>query len=114
MAKPARQSSGDPEKSLLIKAVRYKDKDLQMPPNDRQLPDDQIKDLETWVQMGAPDPRTPSAMRAAQIQGGFGKAKKHWAFQPIIKPALPQAGRSATLGANAGRSVSSWPLSDKG
>ena len=49
---------GDPEKSLLIKAVRYTDKDLQMPPNDRQLAANQIRDLETWVKMGAPDPRT--------------------------------------------------------
>src|ERR1041384_2469691 len=30
---------GDLEKSLLIQAVHYKDKDLQMPPNDRTLPD---------------------------------------------------------------------------
>src|SRR6267378_676673 len=28
---------GDPEKSLLIKAVRYTDPDLQMPPKDKKL-----------------------------------------------------------------------------
>ena len=48
---------GDPEKSLLIKAVRYTDQDLQMPPKGQKLSDDQIADLEAWVKMGAPDPR---------------------------------------------------------
>src|SRR5437762_6416502 len=45
---------GDPEKSLLIKAVRYTDKDLQMPPKDKKLADRQIADLTAWVKMGAP------------------------------------------------------------
>ena len=49
---------GDPEKSLLIKAVRYTDPDLQMPPKGEKLSDQQIADLELWVKMGAPDPRT--------------------------------------------------------
>src|SRR5829696_1259048 len=33
---------GDPDKSLLIKAVRYTDKDLKMPPKDKRLSDEQI------------------------------------------------------------------------
>src|SRR5271163_2041432 len=44
---------GDPEKSLLIKAVRYKDADLKMPPKDQRLADNQIADLVSWVRMGA-------------------------------------------------------------
>ena len=56
---PARPSfPGDPEKSLLIKAVRYTDPDLQMPPKGEKLSDAQIDDLVAWVKMGAPDPRT--------------------------------------------------------
>ncbi|MGI8966446.1 MAG: c-type cytochrome domain-containing protein, partial [Limisphaerales bacterium] len=48
---------GDVEKSLLIKAVRYTDKDLQMPPEKAggKLSVAQIADLEAWVKMGAPD-----------------------------------------------------------
>src|SRR5580704_1105111 len=42
---------GDPEKSLLIKAVRYTDKDLQMPPKDKRLSDGKIADLVAWVKM---------------------------------------------------------------
>src|SRR5262249_20649127 len=47
--------AGDPEKSLLIRAIRYTDEDLQMPPKSR-LPQEQIRDLTTWVKMGAPGP----------------------------------------------------------
>src|SRR5437899_9417434 len=45
---------GEPEKSLLIKAVRYTDKELQMPPKDKKLSDRQIADLRIWIQMGVP------------------------------------------------------------
>src|SRR3954466_7844888 len=42
-----------PDKSLLLKAISYKDEDLQMPPKE-QLPADQVALLTQWVQMGAP------------------------------------------------------------
>jgi mono/diheme cytochrome c family protein len=84
---------GDPEKSLLIKAVRYTDADLQMPPKGDKLSDEQINDLVTWVKMGAPDPRVGSAVAKSP-----GKGKDHWSFQPVTKPAVPQVqdkGRAA-------------------
>src|SRR5207247_3541400 len=64
---------GQPDKSLLIKAVRYTNSDLQMPPKNKKLSAEQIADLETWVKIGAPDPRgnLPVAKGAA--------AKDHWA-----------------------------------
>ena len=46
---------GDPEKSLLIGAVRHLDEDLQMPPK-KKLPETQIALLTEWVKMGAPYP----------------------------------------------------------
>src|SRR5256885_6796942 len=45
---------GAPEASLLVKAVRYTDPDLQMPPKNKKLPAEQIALLETWVKMAAP------------------------------------------------------------
>jgi hypothetical protein len=75
-----------PEKSLLIKAVSYTDPDLQMPPKDHKLPDDQIASLRAWVKMGAPDPRTSEASHVSQ---SFEAARKHWAFQPISEPPVP-------------------------
>src|SRR6476660_9655532 len=46
---------GEPEKSLLIEAVRYGNADLQMPPK-KQLSAQQVEDLATWIRMGAPYP----------------------------------------------------------
>src|SRR5882757_734501 len=43
---------GKPDESLLIKAVRYLDPDLSMPPK-KKLSQKQIDDLTKWVQMGA-------------------------------------------------------------
>ena len=77
---------GSPEKSLLITAVRYVDPDLKMPPKNKKLSDAQIADLRTWVKMGAPDPRG-TAVASGKNHGG--DAKKHWAFQPVKRPAPP-------------------------
>jgi mono/diheme cytochrome c family protein len=76
---------GDPEKSLVIKAVRYTDSDLQMPPKGKKLSDSQIADLEAWVKMGAPDPRTAGAVAKTAADG-----KNHWAWKPVKKPAPPE------------------------
>ena len=77
---------GDPEKSLLIKAVRYTDPDLQMPPKGKKLSDDQIADLVTWVKMGAPDPRVATTAQKNWADSN----KKHWAWQPLKKSAVPE------------------------
>jgi len=68
---------GNPDQSLLIKAIRYTDPDLQMPPKDKKLTDQQISDLTAWVKMGAPDPRTGSTGPKNDPNA------KHWAWQPV-------------------------------
>ena len=80
---------GNPDKSRLILAVRYKDKDLQMPPSDKKLPDNVIADLEQWVRMGAPDPRTEAVTAKAMYAVDLEKAKQHWAYKPVVKPPVP-------------------------
>jgi cytochrome c553 len=83
---------GNPDKSLLIKAISYKDPDLQMPPKGEKLTDQQIADLTAWVKMGAPDPRTGPAN--AKYKGGTDVARQHWAFQAPQKhepPAVKKA-----------------------
>jgi hypothetical protein len=72
---------GDPEKSLFIKAVRYHDKNFQMPPDGR-LADEEIAVLEEWVRMGAPDPRD-GRPAPTQIEELLARAADHWAFQPL-------------------------------
>jgi hypothetical protein len=80
--------AGDPDKSLLIKAVRYADEDLQMPPKGKKLSPEKIAALEAWVKMGAPDPRT-NAPGATKVESIAEKSKTHWAFQPVREPAVP-------------------------
>ncbi len=82
---------GQPDKSLLIKAVQYQDKDLQMPPNDKKLSDAQIADLIAWVKLGAPDPRTAGVSADHVYKLDMEKGKKHWAFQPVKSPPVPAA-----------------------
>jgi cytochrome c553 len=82
---------GDPDKSLLIKAIRYADPDLQMPPKDKKLSDPQIEDLVAWVKMGAPDPRVATLAQKEWSDS----SKKHWAWQPVKKPVVPEVKDSA-------------------
>lgn len=81
--------AGDPERSLLIEVVRYANEDLQMPPKDKggKLSPDQIAILEEWVRMGAPDPRVDSSATSPMDMDA---ARRHWAFQPVLKPATPE------------------------
>jgi hypothetical protein len=81
---------GKPEESLLVKAIRYTDKDLQMPPADKKLPDNLITDLVEWIRIGAPDPRTEATGAKAMYAADLEKAKKHWAYKAVVKPAVPQ------------------------
>jgi hypothetical protein len=86
---------GKPDESLLIQALRYTDEDLRMPPEEHggKLSERQIADFTEWVQRGAPDPRAPLITADGKSYGGVGK--KHWAFQPLHKPAVPSVRNAA-------------------
>jgi len=76
---------GDPDASLLIRAVRYQGP--KMPPSG-QLSEAAINDLVKWVEMGAPDPRdlkTTTAASTIDVE----KGRKYWAFQMPVKAAPP-------------------------
>ncbi|MEI6232389.1 MAG: DUF1553 domain-containing protein [Planctomycetota bacterium] len=78
---------GKPDESLLIKAVRYTDKDLTMPPEKKgKLPDAEIAILIDWITRGAPSPHDAPAQDMTLLPG----VKTHWSFQPLIKPAVPK------------------------
>ncbi|MCI0461933.1 MAG: DUF1553 domain-containing protein [Gemmataceae bacterium] len=78
---------GKPEDSLLIKAIRYHDPDLRMPPKGK-LPPAVVSDFEKWVAMGAPDPRTGNA-KVAWKELDLEAGRKFWAFQPPRASPLP-------------------------
>ncbi|NBS98305.1 MAG: hypothetical protein EBT08_19485, partial [Betaproteobacteria bacterium] len=85
---------GRPDQSRLIEAVRYKNQDLQMPPKS-PLSGEQIQDLEKWVAMGAPDPRTPVAQAPSNKRViDLVEGRKFWAFQPMAHPAPPSVVRT--------------------
>ena len=79
---------GDPDQSLFITAIRYTDRDLQMPEK-KKLPAEEIAVLEQWVKMGAPDPRGGGAAVKKQTGLSIEEGKKFWSYQPVRKPALP-------------------------
>ncbi|MDP6557981.1 MAG: PSD1 and planctomycete cytochrome C domain-containing protein [Pirellulaceae bacterium] len=78
---------GDPSTSLLIRAVKYEDEELQMPPSDEggKLSVRQVDDLSAWIRQGAFDPRTGDDVARSVDE----TAKNHWAFQPISPPHVP-------------------------
>src|SRR5262245_29853684 len=86
---------GKPAESLLLKSLR-RDGDLKMPPKN-PLPAGAIADIEKWIAMGAPDPRTGgTAYKRLSLE----EAKSFWSLVPVRKPAAPKAARNA------------WPRTD--
>jgi len=74
---------GDPDRSLLIRSVRWADEELRMPPK-KKLAAKEIAILEAWVRRGAPAPFEP-VVRPEGTPAG-----RHWAFQLPREPALPE------------------------
>ncbi len=75
---------GNPQRSLLMQALRYGEDSFQMPPSGK-LPANVIADFETWIKMGAPDPRDKPSTESPSAE----LAKQHWAFQPPRLMAVP-------------------------
>src|SRR5258706_14318419 len=83
---------GDPDKSLLIQAVRQTDEKLKMPMVSK-LKNEEIEILTEWVKAGAKWPEAPTlAKSAAPAASGFtisADARKFWSFQPLRTPKPP-------------------------
>ena len=79
---------GDPEASLLIRAVRHTNKNLEMPFGGEKLLDREIADLAAWVKMGAPWPEAAGLTAAAHMQIGP-EARDYWAFRPLVESSIP-------------------------
>ncbi len=82
---------GHPDRSRLIKAVKYDNADSQMPPAGK-LSTPEIETLITWVARGAyfpptkaDEPTAPTKAKSIDIAAG----KKHWAFQPLVSTTPP-------------------------
>ncbi len=81
---------GDPDKSLLVRAIRYDDEALQMPPDeDKRLSPDEVRDFEEWVRRGAPDPREGAPEAPAITGRDPAEIRNAWPFRPPVRPPLP-------------------------
>src|SRR6476659_10214420 len=65
--------SGQPDSSLLLRAIRYQDKTLKMPPG-KSLAAEIVADFETWIRGGAPMP--------ADAMPHSGVSRNFWSLRP--------------------------------
>jgi hypothetical protein len=91
---------GDPEKSLLIQALRQTHPDIKMPPKEK-LPADQIQALAAWIKDGAPWVEAAAAAPSGRIGDAWsdprnpivrifgGKRLDLWSLKKISRPAAP-------------------------
>ena len=80
---------GDVEASLLVRAVKYDDDVLRMPPKGK-LPETSVSALVQWVREGAVGPHATEHAVATKSPGiDFESARAHWAYQPLREPAIP-------------------------
>ena len=76
---------GDPDKSLLMRAVRHAEGVKKMPRTGPKLLDPQIAALAEWIRMGAPWPAAaPAAAAAPRAEKAItAEHRAFWSFQPI-------------------------------
>ncbi|MEM6468615.1 MAG: DUF1553 domain-containing protein [Planctomycetota bacterium] len=74
---------GKPDKSYLVEVIKHLDPGMEMPPDEDQLPENEIKLIEEWIQQGAV---WPGQMDAVIEEEGA----DHWSFQPISRPDVPK------------------------
>ena len=84
---------GNPNMSEIYKAILYKDEDMAMPPKGK-LPEQQIKDFENWITMGAPWPGSNLnellVKNTSEEPYDWDKFRReHWAFKPVSNSAIP-------------------------
>ncbi|MBL8892245.1 MAG: DUF1553 domain-containing protein [Planctomycetaceae bacterium] len=77
----------DLQQSVVLQRVKATELGEQMPP-DEPLTADEVRDLEQWIKMGAPDPRmTPTSHAGKKID--VKAALDFWSFRPIVPHRQP-------------------------
>jgi hypothetical protein len=66
--------------SIFWNAINWQD--FEMPPKDK-MPADVIQKFQTWLEMGAPDPRGRAKM-VVESKVDIDDGRKHWAYQPPV------------------------------
>ena len=81
---------GKKEESLLLAALKYDG--FEMPPAGK-LPDAVIADFETWIDMGAPDPRDEPLATIDERTIDVAEGRKHWSYRRLAPVSPPDVGR---------------------
>jgi mono/diheme cytochrome c family protein len=87
---------GDPEHSLLIAAVHYKDDRAQMPPKGK-LDDDKLAALTRWVKLNAPWPTRNAELKPILAIPEFKitpESRDFWSLKPVVEPPMPVVKRT--------------------
>ncbi|NUN97556.1 MAG: DUF1553 domain-containing protein [Candidatus Omnitrophica bacterium] len=80
---------GNPEGSKLIRVTRH-DGEVRMPPQGK-LPEGVFQALVEWVERGADWPEDSPILAPLSNTERLAHAREtHWAFRPVVKPALPK------------------------
>ncbi len=85
---------GKPDQSLLMRVVNYRDRNLQMPPQEK-LSATQIATLQQWIEMGATDPRLAADQKDNAPKNTPKSSplerdpKTHWAFNLPTRHPIP-------------------------
>jgi hypothetical protein len=84
---------GSPDDSPVWSAINHDD--YSMPPG-KQLPLAVLEDFEKWIAMGAPDPRTPEAIKVAGTVSDedIERGRQFWSFVAPVLPPVPKTGDS--------------------
>lgn len=80
---------GKPEGSLLLTRVSAPALDERMPPEGEPLTPPQIAALKAWIAAGATSPADEPPET---------DPRQHWAFQPVVRPAVPSVKNAAWTG----------------
>ena len=84
--------AGHPEKSLILKALRYDG--LDMPP-EKPLAASIVGDFEQWIRRGAVDPRTTKSQTVSKKSetvkpASAATAPRLWSLEPVANPRPPE------------------------
>ncbi len=87
---------GKPEASLLLQRIEHADPRRRMPRESPALNAEEIATLKTWIAEGAVWPVETLTVAPAKNTAGYPQLRaKHWAFQPLQKPAPPPVANRA-------------------
>lgn len=90
--------AGNPENSLLLRMISYRDEHHEMPPSGK-LPQNVIGDLTEWARIGIPF--NPSREIKGEIEHAADTTivneenKNYWAFRRVVRPATPKVNSKA-------------------